>query len=97
MQLWPVCHVRDNSTLYLELLRNILARDDVGYGKRGFYLASPGSVAWDDIYGAMATALAKRGVVDDDKIAEAKDDDLEKMGEALGCPKEVVAVQVGGK
>ncbi len=97
LQTWPVCHILDNTTLYLQILRSILSGQDGGHGKNGYYLASPGSVAWNDIYSAMAKALKKRGVVDTDAVTQADDAILEKMGEALGCPKEFVGVQLGGK
>jgi hypothetical protein len=60
-------------------------------------LASPGSVAWEDIYASMAKALAKNGIVDDEKVEKANDVVLVKMGEALGCPKELVGVMLGGR
>ncbi|OAP57684.1 hypothetical protein AYL99_08422 [Fonsecaea erecta] len=100
---WPVCHVRDNTTLYLALLRGILSGDGErrpGSGKHGYYLASSGHVAWEDLYAAMAKALAARGVVDHayaSTIEQATEDTLEAMGKALGCPKELVAMQVGGR
>jgi hypothetical protein len=96
-QTWPVCHVIDNTNLYLQILRSILAGENPGYGKNGFYLASPGSVAWDDLYAAMAVTLAKRGAVDDASVENADDAALEKMGAALKCPKEWVAWQIGGR
>ncbi len=57
-------------------------------------LASPGSVAWEDVYASMAKALAKN---DDEKVEEANHVVLLKMGEALGCLKELVGVMLGGK
>ncbi|KIW29076.1 uncharacterized protein PV07_04919 [Cladophialophora immunda] len=94
---WPVCHVRDNSTLYLALLRGILAGKRPGSGKHGYYLASSGHVAWEDLYAAMAARLTERGVVDDGAVERATEQTLEQMGAALGCPKELVAVQLGGR
>jgi hypothetical protein len=96
-QIWPVCHVRDNAALYIDLLRCILLGQEPDHGKNGYYLASSGSVPWIDIYNAMAKALAKRKVVDDEVVKKADDAALEKMGHALHCPKEFVAVQLGGK
>ncbi|RVX67347.1 hypothetical protein B0A52_09128 [Exophiala mesophila] len=94
---WPVCHVADNASLYLQILHCILAGQDPGHGKNGYYLASPGSVAWDDIYLAMAKRLTERKVINTDQVVMADDAALEKMAEALGCSKEFVAVQIGGK
>jgi len=66
-------------------------------GKQGYYLAASGSVAWVDLYSAMARALARHGVVEDDEVKPATTDDvLIKMGTALGCPKELVPLQLGG-
>lgn len=93
---WPVCHVLDNTSLYIEMLRAMLEGRDIPHGKQGYYLASPGSVAWDDLYVAMAKALKKRGIVDDEDIAPADDETLKKMAEGLGCPPELVNVMVGG-
>jgi nucleoside-diphosphate-sugar epimerase len=93
---WPVCHVEDNATLYVEILRGILEGRDIGSGEGGYFLASPGSVAWDDIYAAMAKALKKRGVVDDETVVEADKAALEKMGEGMECPAEFVPMQLGG-
>ncbi|KAF2688880.1 NAD(P)-binding protein [Lentithecium fluviatile CBS 122367] len=93
---WPVCHIEDNTSLYIEILRAILEGRDIGHGKEGYYLASPGSVAWDDIYATIGKAMKKRGAVDDESVGEADVEILQKMGEALGCPKELVGVMVGG-
>ncbi|KAI4953629.1 hypothetical protein J4E91_002477 [Alternaria rosae] len=94
---WPVCHIDDNSKLYVDLLKNILSDKNPNHGKNGYYLASSGSVAWCDIYTAMAKALAKRGVIDSPEVKKADDAALDKMAQALSCPKELVAVQLGGK
>jgi hypothetical protein len=91
-----VCHISDNTAMYIELLKSILSGANPGYGKNGYYLASSGSVAWIDIYTAMAKGLAKRNVVNNDTIIKADDAALELMGQALRCPKEMVTVQLGG-
>ncbi|RMJ02496.1 hypothetical protein CDV36_015234 [Fusarium kuroshium] len=94
---WPVCHVIDNTNLYIEILRGILENRDIGHGKEGYYLASSGSVAWDDIYSEFAKALTKRNLVDDDTVQYADDEALNGMATALNCSKDFVAVQLGGK
>lgn len=94
---WPVCHVIDNTNLYLEILRTILSGQDPGHGKRGYFLASPGNVAWDDLYTAMAAGLAKRNVVGDASVVSATPEIIKAMGDALSCPPEYVAFQLGGK
>lgn len=82
-------------------MRRILAGDDVPHGKNGYYLASSGSIVWDELYTAMAAALAKRNVVGDAAVVPALGNEdsqiLERMGAALGCPKEFVPLQLGGK
>lgn len=52
---------------------------------------------WDDLYAAMATALLKRGVITDDTVVKANDDELEAMGQGLGCPAALVPLMLGGK
>ncbi|KAI4648051.1 hypothetical protein J4E93_004462 [Alternaria ventricosa] len=94
---WPVCHIDDNSKLYVELLKSILRDGNPEYGENGYYLASSGSVAWHDMYAAMSKALAKRGIIDSSEVKKADDLALDKMAQALGCPKELIAVQLGGK
>lgn len=94
--IWPVCHVLDNTALYIEILRTILTGKELGHGRAGYFLASPGSVAWDDLYTAIAAALAKRNIIGDDSVVPANDSILEQMGEALSCPPQFVPVQIGG-
>jgi nucleoside-diphosphate-sugar epimerase len=96
---WPVCHVDDNTGLYVALLDAILAGRNPGSGTRGYYLASSGSVLWKDLYAAMARRLAERGIVDDAAVIPAAGDVevLTKMGKGLGCPPELVALNLGGR
>jgi len=96
-QTWPVCHIIDNTNLYIELLRSILASQNPGYGRNGYYLASSGSVVWDDLYAAMAKTLASRGIIDNDMVETADQETPEKMAGAFGCPPEFVPVQLGGR
>jgi len=92
-----VCHVKDNTSLYLELIRAILSGKNPGSGKNGYYLASSGSVVWNDLYAAIAAGLAQRGIVDNEAVAPATDQNLSEMAVGLGCPKQLVALQLGGK
>jgi hypothetical protein len=78
-------------------LRNILEGKDIGHGKNGYFLASSGSVAWNDLYSAMAKGLAKHDAVDNDSVKDADGKALEEMGKALGCPKEFVSLQLSGR
>ncbi|ETS75827.1 hypothetical protein PFICI_12771 [Pestalotiopsis fici W106-1] len=94
---WPVCHINDNTSLYTTILKAILSGANPGYGKHGYYLASPGSVAWDDLYDAMAAALHQHGVIDDARVELADRAALEKMAQGTGNPPEMVHFEVGGK
>lgn len=91
-----MCHLIDNTNLYLELLRAILVGKNPDSGKHCYYLAASGSVAWADLYAAIAAGLAKRGVIDDETVIPATDQALKEMATGLGCPKEYVALQLGG-
>ncbi|KAI1268721.1 hypothetical protein F5Y18DRAFT_240760 [Xylariaceae sp. FL1019] len=93
---WPVCHVSDNTALYLALMRSILAGERPSNGKNGYYLAASGSVAWDDLYAEMAKAMAKRGAVADEGVHTANDESLEAMGKVLGVPAPLVTIHIGG-
>ncbi|KAF1952041.1 NAD(P)-binding protein [Byssothecium circinans] len=96
---WPVCHVDDNTALYVEILRAALEGREIGHGKRGFYLASSGSMAWRDVYERMSKALERRGVVDGRGVGEGPlgDGVLGRMAEAVGGGEELVrmALRVG--
>lgn len=81
----------------MALLQNILSSEDIAHGKNGYYLASSGSVAWTELYTAIATALAKRRIIDDEAVRNVDDAALQKMAQALDCPKEFVALQIGGR
>ncbi len=96
---WPVCHVDDNSALYVALLRGVLAGKCVGSGRRGYFLASSGGVVWDELYGNMAGRLKERGVVKSGEVSSARGNGsvLKKMGEGMGCPPELVGLMLGGK
>ncbi|XHG04735.1 hypothetical protein AWENTII_007982 [Aspergillus wentii] len=94
---WPVCHIIDTINLYLHILRKILTGDDIGHGKHGYFLAASGSMPWEDIYSAMAKALAKRGIVDYATVKQADDAALAQMGKALEVEPSDVPVLLGGK
>ncbi|OTB08346.1 hypothetical protein M426DRAFT_316971 [Hypoxylon sp. CI-4A] len=94
---WPVCHVIDNTNLYIEILRRILDGKNPDYGKNGYYLASPGSVAWDDIYAAIAASMAKRNVIKDTTIELADEETLKVMASGIELPADWVHWMLGGK
>lgn len=95
--MWPVCHVLDTATYYLDLLRAILKDENPGFGRNGYYLAASGSVAWDDIYDSVAKSLFKQGVIKDATVEPADEAAVEAIGKALGVPKEYVSLMTGGK
>lgn len=99
--IWPVCHIDDNTALYVALLRGILGsgggKGAPPSGKQGFYLASSGSVAWRDLYKAMAGALKEHGVIKDADVRDADDGVRAEMAKGMGCPPELVGLQLGGK
>lgn len=78
------------------LLKNILTGATIGHNKNGYFLASPGSVVWNDIYAAMGAALLRHGIVDDDKVIEADEQALQLMAKALGCTPDTVSLEMGG-
>jgi hypothetical protein len=80
----------------VNLLQSILSGDNPGYGKNGYYLAASGSVAWREIYAAMAKALANRQSIKSSEVLKVDEAALEKIGHALGCPASLVRVQIGG-
>ena len=60
----------------------ILSNKNPNHGKNGLYLASSGKVAWHNIYAGIAKALARRGVIPDERIEMMNDSALEKIAKA---------------
>jgi hypothetical protein len=61
----------------------------IGYGKNGCYLGSSRSVAWNDIYRAMVTALVQREEIETGKVHLVDDAAQAGIGEALTGPKDM--------
>lgn len=97
LQTWPVCHVDDTAELYIAILRAILEGQNPPHGKQGYYLASPGSIAWDDLYHGMAKRLLEKGVIDTDEVTLAGEKEVEQMAKGLACPPSMVSFQLGGQ
>lgn len=97
LQTWPVCHIDDTADLYLAILRAILENRDPPHGKRGYYLASSGSVGWDDLYQAMAKRLFEKKVIETDEVTRAGETEIAQMAKGLGCPPAFVRLQLGGQ
>ncbi|KAK9859409.1 NAD(P)-binding protein [Penicillium brevicompactum] len=96
-QIWPVSHVLDTVSLYFALLHAILTNMNPGHGKSGFYLAASGKIAWHDIYVAIAEALARRGVISDERVDLMTDPALEKIAKAQNVSPSSVTVKIGGR
>lgn len=94
---WPVCHILDTVGLYSLLVHKMLLREDLDHGKRGFYLASSGIIAWDDVYSHIAASLAQRGVIQDLDLCLVDGEALAKMAHALGVDKASVPGKISGK
>ncbi|KAL4811973.1 hypothetical protein BDW67DRAFT_194067 [Aspergillus spinulosporus] len=83
---WPVLHIYDTTTLYSQILQQILSGHEIGHGKEGFYLAASGCIAWDDIY----------SLIQDATVEEADEEALEKMEKGLDPGNGNVRIQLGG-
>lgn len=95
---WPVCHIDDNTGLYITILRAILeGKGEPSSGKNGFYLASPGRVKWLNLYRAIAEELATRGVVDTAEVGRADEQALKHMAQGVGGDVDMVPFQAGGE
>lgn len=90
-------HVLDTVSLYFALLHAILTNMNPGHGKSGFYLAASGKIAWHDIYVAIAEALARRGVISDERVDLMTDPALEKIAKAQNVSPSSVTVKIGGR
>lgn len=96
-RIWPVSHVLDTVSLYFALLNAILTNKNPGHSKNGFYLASSGKVSWHDIYAGIAKALARRGVIADERVKLMNDTALEKIAKAQNVSPSSVIVKIGGR
>ena len=79
----------------MAMLRSILQGDGIDHGRQGYYLAASGSIAWDDLYAAVAAAMKRRGAIADESVLPADQTALETMAAALGSPVELVPSMVG--
>jgi hypothetical protein len=94
---WAVCSFEDTISLYFFLLRKTPDKEELARGRRGYYLCSPGLVAREDMYTAIAGALHRKGIIDSLELTLADDTILEKMGPALGVEgKSPVMGTIGG-
>lgn len=93
---WPVCHISDNTNLYLRLVSQVLADNSPPSGKKGYYLAASGTIHWEDLYSAFASVLAKRGLLIDDTVRAPTDEQIEHIAAALGTEASLVPLSIGG-
>lgn len=96
-QSWAIINLLDLTSLYLTILTSILSGSAPPCNKAGFYFAENGVVAWTDLYQGIAAALASAGFVKDTTLVRASVEDLERMGEVLGCPARFVPVNMAGR
>lgn len=95
---WPLCHLKDITSLYMALVNSILERKDVPHGKKGgYYFGVNGEFSWKRLYEGIAASLAKRGLVDDAAVTKPSAEDYDKMAQVLGGPKEMVDISVAGR
>lgn len=90
-------HIDDNSSLYIQILRKLLDGDAIPKGRNGFYIATPGSVKWLDVYIAIAASLAKKGVTRTADVGEFDEAILGRMAGALGVETKDVPLMMSGK
>ncbi|KAK0474214.1 NAD-P-binding protein [Armillaria novae-zelandiae] len=95
---WPLCHLKDTTSLYMTLVNSILDGKDVPHGKKGgYYFGVNGEFSWKMLYEGIAASLAKRGLVDDAAVAKPSAENYDKVAQVLGGPKEMVDISVAGR
>lgn len=83
--------------LYDKLIYAILTMtSSPSFGEQGYYFASNGSFSWNDL-SASILAHVKGEPVTAEQLPLASTRDLELMAETLGCPVEMVPVNIGGR
>lgn len=98
IQIWPVCHISDTVSLYSHILTKILNEEDPPHGKNGYYLASTGTVAWEKLYAAVASALFAKGIIADEKLRSIDQGAIDRMVTALGVDNKSSALsKISGK
>lgn len=100
-------HVLDMATLYLALIRSILnaSTSQPPYGKpappqpQGYYFAENGNFNWHDLSLAILKHMSARSLVRDEDVVvtEGSEEDLERMGKAIGIPGRLVKLTASGK
>ncbi|KAJ4137177.1 hypothetical protein NW768_002758 [Fusarium equiseti] len=96
-QTWPVCSLPDTVNFFLAMIKAMVTDSNPNHGKNGFYLAASGSVAWHEIYVAMAKALKKREAIPTDEVATFTNEALAKYAEAQGVDASSVRVKIAGR
>ncbi|KAG7441137.1 NAD-P-binding protein [Guyanagaster necrorhizus] len=95
---WPMCHLKDITTLYMSLVNGILEGKDVPHGKKGgYYFAVNGEFSWKKLYEGIASSMSRRGLVDDVAVIQPSAQDYDKMAQVLGGPKAIVDISVAGR
>ncbi|KAK0458021.1 NAD-P-binding protein [Desarmillaria tabescens] len=95
---WPLCHIKDVTTLYMALASAILEGKDVPHGKQGgYYFAVNNEFSWKKLYESIAASLAKRGLVDDTAVIKPSAEDYDRIAQVQGGPREVVDISIAGR
>jgi len=95
-----LCHLQDLVSLYMILLKSILAGNNTPSGKKdGYYFAENGVFTWKALYEGIASRLAVLGYFKDPQTTLTKrtEDDIQRAGEILGIPPASVRLSVAGK
>ncbi|GKT40224.1 uncharacterized protein ColSpa_00405 [Colletotrichum spaethianum] len=75
-------------------MRSFLNGDNPGHGKRAYYLVASGSVAWDDVYAAVAKALHEGSIIKNDSVVPADETGLKTMAKGLGTDNSLITMRL---
>ncbi|KAJ7461015.1 NAD-P-binding protein [Mycena galericulata] len=101
---WALCHLQDLISLYMTLLKSIIAGNNPPFGKQGYYFAENGVFSWKGLYEGIASRLASLGYLKysetDGKttLTKATEEDMQRASQVLEAPTPAfVPVLVAGK
>ncbi|KAJ7491295.1 NAD-P-binding protein [Mycena latifolia] len=99
-----LCHLQDLISLYMTLLKSIIAGNNPPFGKKhGCYFAENGVFSWKALYEGIAARLTSLGYLKGPQTAgkisltKATEEDIQRAAEVLGVPPAFVPVSVAGK
>ncbi|EIW84049.1 NAD(P)-binding protein [Coniophora puteana RWD-64-598 SS2] len=76
---WPCVHIDDIADLYGKVYDAILAGQDIGHGREGFYFGENGHYSWYDLSKAVSQALAEVGRSDKPEPTPFTKEEREKL------------------